>query len=75
MTYGRVTKVTFGDGLEECGFPDVRKADLNIISFLRGEGQSSIRFHSSSYYQACPAGSSPPLPLSWEASSFLRSFE
>jgi hypothetical protein len=31
-SYGRISKVTFGDSLEECGFSNVCKTNLKIIS-------------------------------------------
>jgi hypothetical protein len=74
FSYGRISKVAFGDSLKERGFSNVGQTDLKLLAFWRDQQQSSVQFHSSSYYRACPAGSSPPLPLSWEASSSLRRF-
>lgn len=85
---GRVAKMALGDGLEQGGFADVRKADLKesqraaCTCEQSGDGEAgdrgvlkSLRFHSSDCCQDGPAKSSPAEQPSWEASSSFWSMD
>lgn len=80
--------MALGNGLEQSGFADVRKADLNesqraaCTCERSGNGEvgdrgffRSLRFHSSDCCRDGPAESSPAEQPSWEASSSFWSMD